>query len=96
MPSSPCGVVYGRVEVGLVEQEWRGGLLAPSAGSVVSEARRGRRVDGMAMMLGSHVLDEIIPTHLLDHIPIFMDQTLRLKKQHTLIRLIDLLLHQSL
>jgi hypothetical protein len=48
------------------------------------------------MMAGSHVLDEIIPLHLLDHILIFMDQALSLQQQHTLIGLIDLLLHQPL
>ena len=73
MPPSSYGVVNGRVKVGLVEQERRGGLVAPSAGSVFSEARWGRRVDGIIMMAGSHVLDEIIPLHLLDHILIFMD-----------------------
>ena len=50
----------------------------------------------MIMMAGSHVLDDIIPLHLLDHILIFMDQTLSLQQQHTLIGLIDLLLHQPL
>jgi len=38
MPPSSYGVVNGRVEVGLVEQEGRGSLVAPSAGSVFSEA----------------------------------------------------------
>ena len=50
----------------------------------------------MVMMSGSHVLDKIIPVHLLGHISIFMDQALCLKQQHTLVGLIDLLLHQPL
>ena len=59
--------------MGLVEHEGGRGLVATSAGSVVSQAGGGRRVDYMVVMPGSHVLDEIIPLHLLDHIPILMD-----------------------
>lgn len=50
----------------------------------------------MIVMAGSHVLDDIIPVHLLGHILIFMDKALSLQQQNTLVGLIDLLLHQPL